>query len=129
MHTSGPQGKYSVINFNNTDTFEIRIFRSNIKQISFFRYLEFVHTVNLWIKSNDKSDDSNLLVVDYFNWLIQNVHKDFSNLLIYFDDKQEFEHLKYIEEWKPIYLNYKTIVHEFRTDNSELINQELESEN
>jgi len=129
LYTSGPHNKYSVINFNNTDTFEIRIFRSNIKQISFFRYLEFVHTVNLWIKSNDKSDDSNLLVVDYLNWLIQNVHKDFSNLLIYFDDKQEFEHLKYIEEWKPIYLNFKTIVHDFRTDNSELINQELESEN
>ena len=129
LYTSGAPNKYSVINFNNTDTFEIRIFRSNIKQISFYRYLEFVHTVNLWIKSNDKSDDSNLLVVDYFNWLIQNVHKDFSNLLIYFDDKQEFEHLKYIDEWKPIYLNYKTIVHEFRTDNSELINQEIESEN
>jgi len=121
--------KYSVINFDNKDTIEVRIFRSNIKQISFFRYLEFVHTVNLWIRSNQKNNADNLHHHDYFDWLLKNVHKDYANLLIFLDDKQHFEHLKHIEEWKFIYNDFKNIVHDFRVNNSELINQELESEN
>jgi len=121
--------KYSVINFDNKDTIEVRIFRSNIKQISFFRYLEFVHTVNLWIRSNHKNNADNLHHHDYFDWLLKNVHKDYANLLIFLDDKQHFEHLKHIEEWKFIYNDFKNIVHDFRINNSELINQELESEN
>jgi hypothetical protein len=121
--------KYSVINFDNKDTVEVRIFRSNIKQISFFRYLEFVHTVNLWIRSNHKNNADNLHHNDYFDWLLKNVHKDYANLLIFLDDKEHFEHLKHIEEWKTIYSNFKDIVHDFRINNSELINQELESEN
>jgi len=120
--------RYSVMNVNNADTIEIRIFRSNIKPISFFRYLEFVHTVNLWITSNQKNNADNLHYHDYFDWLLKNVHKDFANLLIFLDDKQHFEHLKHIESWKPIYKNFKDIVHDFRINNSELINQELESE-
>ena len=120
--------RYSVMNVNNSDTIEIRIFRSNIKPISFFRYLEFVHTVNLWITSNQKNNADNLSVNDYFDWLLKNVHKDFANLLIFLDDKQHFEHLKHIESWKQVYLNFKEIVHDFRINNSELINQELESE-
>ena len=121
--------KYSVINFDNKDTIEVRIFRSNIKQISFFRYLEFVHTVNLWIRSNHKNNADDLHHHNYFDWLLKNVHKDYANLLIFLDDKQHFEHLKYIEEWKFIYNDFKNIVHDFRINNSELINQELESEN
>lgn len=119
---------YSAINFDNEDTVEIRIFRSNIKPISFFRYLEFVHTVNLWITSNQKNNADDLSINDYFDWLLKNVHKDFANLLIFLDDKQHFEHLKHIESWKKVYLNFKEIVHDFRINNSELINQELESE-
>ena len=107
----------------------MRIFRSNIKQISFFRYLEFVHTVNLWIRSNHKNNADDLHHHNYFDWLLKNVHKDYANLLIFLDDKQHFEHLKYIEEWKFIYNDFKNIVHDFRINNSELINQELESEN
>ena len=121
--------KYSVINFDNNDTIEVRIFRSNIKPISFFRYLEFVHTVNLWIRSNHKNNADDLHHNNYFDWLLKNVHKDYANLLIFLDDKQHFEHLKHIEEWKFIYNDFKNIVHDFRVNNSELINQELESEN
>jgi hypothetical protein len=121
--------KYSVINFDNKNTIEVRIFRSNIKQISFFRYLEFVHTVNLWIRSNHKNNADDLHHNNYFDWLLKNVHKDYANLLIFLDDKQHFEHLKHIEEWKFIYNDFKNIVHDFRVNNSELINQELESEN
>ena len=130
IKTYGSDNKYRVINFNNTDTVEVRIFRSNIKKISFFRYLEFVHTVNLWIRSNQKNNSDNLHHNDYFDWLLKNVHKDYVNLLIFLDDKGYFEHLKYIEEWKPIFLNFKNIVHDFRIDNSELINQEeIEGDN
>mgnify|MGYP003115490920 FL=1 len=121
--------KYSVINFDNKETVEVRIFRSNIKQISFFRYLEFVHTVNLWIRSNQKNNAEDLHHNDYFDWLLKNVHKDYANLLIFLDDKQHFEHLKYIEQWKTVYSDFKDIVHDFRVNNSELINQELEREN
>ena len=121
--------KYSVINFDNNDTIEVRIFRSNIKQISFFRYLEFVHTVNLWIRSSHKNNADDLHHNNYFDWLLKNVHKDYANLLIFLDDKEYFEHLKHIEEWKFIYNDFKNIVHDFRVNNSELINQELEREN
>ena len=123
--------KYSVINFDNTDTVEIRIFRSNIKQISFFRYLEFVHTVNNWILEtthdyNNNHSDYDTSKNNYFDWLLKNIHKDYSNLLIFLDDKNYFNHLQHIEQWNDIYTNFKTVVYDFRINNEELIRQESE---
>jgi hypothetical protein len=131
IQTSGGDYKYRVINFNNRNTFEVRIFRSNIKQISFFRYLEFVNTVNSWIIDTDHEYDA--LNPDYgthhnnyFDWLLKNVNKDYSNLLIFLDDRNSFSHLEHIEEWKSIYTTFKTVVHDFRINNQELIRQESE---
>ena len=58
------------------DTIEIRIFRSNIKQISFFKYLEFVHSVNHGLDHHIKIMVKILLWTDYFDWLLK-IHKDY----------------------------------------------------
>jgi len=131
IKTSGSAYKYRVINFNNNNTVEVRIFKSNIKQISFFRYLEFVHTVNNWILEtthdyNNNHSDYDTSKNNYFDWLLKNIHKDYSNLLIFLDDKNYFDHLQHIEQWNDIYTNFKTVVHDFRINNEELIRQESE---
>jgi hypothetical protein len=123
IKTSGNDNKYRAINF--------RIFKSNIKQISFFRYLEFVHTVNNWILEtthdyNNNHSDYDTSKNNYFDWLLKNIHKDYSNLLIFLDDKNYFDHLQHIEQWNDIYTNFKTVVHDFRINNEELIRQESE---
>jgi len=58
--------------------------------------------------------------------LLKNIHKDYSNLLIFLDDKNYFDHLQHIEQWNDIYTNFKTVVHDFRINNEELIRQESE---
>jgi len=131
IQTSGDTYKYRAINFNNNNTIEVRIFKSNIKQISFFRYLEFVHTVNNWILEtthdyNNNHSDYDTSKNNYFDWLLKNIHKDYSNLLIFLDDKNYFDHLQHIEQWNDIYTNFKTVVHDFRINNEELIRQESE---
>lgn len=128
IKTQGEYYKYRVINFNNENTIEIRIFRSNLKQISFFRYLEFIHTVNEWIRSSDVNDESNITWEYYFDWLLKNMDKKFSNLFLFLDDKKHFEHLENIQEWETVYTNFKTIIHDFRINNEELIRQESEQE-
>jgi len=131
IKTSGNTFKYRAINFNNNNTVEVRIFKSNIKQISFFRYLEFVHTVNNWILEtthdyNESNTDYDTSKNNYFDWLLKNIHKDYSNLLIFLDDKNYFDHLQHIEQWNDVYTNFKTVVHDFRINNQELIRQESE---
>ena len=124
--TRGDDYKYRVINFNNVNTIEVRIFRSNLKQISFFRYLEFVHTVNQWIRSTDQNNSDNITWEYYFDWLLKNIDKKFSNLFLFLDDKKHFDHLENIQEWETVYTTFKTVIHDFRNNNQELIQQESE---
>jgi hypothetical protein len=126
IKTDGDAYKYRVINFNNINTVEVRIFRSNLKQISFFRYLEFVHTVNQWIRSTDQNDAGNITWEYYFDWLLKNIDKKFSNLFLFLDDKKHFDHLENIQEWETVYTDFKTVIHDFRNNNQELIQQESE---
>jgi len=118
--------KYSVINLDNRDTVEIRIFRSNIKQISFFKYLEFVHSVNSWIRAGHQNNGKDLLWTDYMDYLLKNIHKDYSNLLVFLDDKKYFDHLENIETWQPIYQEFKSVVEDFRINNEQLIQEGVE---
>ena len=126
IKTEGDTHKYRVINFNNISTIEVRIFRSNLKQISFFRYLEFVHTVNQWIRSSDQNNSENITWEYYFDWLLKNIDKKFSNLFLFLDDKKHFDHLENIQEWQTVYTTFKTVIHDFRNNNQELIQQESE---
>ena len=119
--------RYSVVNFNNTHTVEVRVFRSNIKPISFFRYLEFVHSVNEWIRSNHYNDDRNLMWHDYFDYLLKNINKDYINLLFFLDDRKHFNHLEHIQEWKPIYTEIKEAIFDFRQTHQEEILLESEA--
>jgi len=126
IRTSGEDFKYRVINFNNEHTIEIRIFRSNLKKISFFRYLEFVHSVNEWIRSSDQDNAENITWEYYFDWLLKNISRKFENLFFFIDDRKHFDHLQHIEVWNDVYTNYKTLITDFRNNNQEQI--ELESE-
>lgn len=126
IRTSGDEFKYRVINFNNEHTIEIRIFRSNLKKISFFRYLEFVHSVNEWIRSSDQDNAENITWEYYFDWLLKNISRKFENLFFFLDDRKHFDHLENIEEWNYVYTNFKTLITDFRNNNQEEI--ELESE-
>ena len=126
IRTSTDDFKYRVINFNNEDTIEVRIFRSNLKKISFFRYLEFVHSVNEWIRSSDQDNAENITWEYYFDWLLKNISIKFENLFFFLDDRKHFDHLENIEEWKYVYTNFKTLITDFRNNNQEEI--ELESE-
>ena len=122
----GREYKYRVINYNNKDTVEVRIFRSNLKQLSFLRYLEFVHTVNLWIKETDPVEYEKITWVEYFDWLLKNLSKDFSNLLFFLSKRNHFDHLENITEWQDVYTNYKTVITDFVNANQELIESESE---
>ena len=123
IFTDGDNGKYRAINFNNASTIEVRIFRSNLKQISFFRNLELVHSINQFVlNSNDKID-----FTDYFDYLLNNPSKDFVNLLLWLDQKNYFSHLEYIEDFKSRYNDFKNIVEDFKSNNQELIQQESEN--
>ena len=126
IRTNGSECKYRVINYNNKDTVEVRIFRANLKQISFFRYLEFVHSVNLWIKDHDTTEYEKITWVEYFDWLLKNLSKDFSNLLFFLSKRNHFEHLENITEWQDVYTNYKTVITDFVNANQELIESESE---
>ena len=126
IRTNGSEYKYRVINYNNKDTVEVRIFRANLKQISFFRYLEFVHSVNLWIKDHDTTEYEKITWIEYFDWLLKNLSKDFSNLLFFLSKRNHFDHLETIEEWQDVYTNYKTVVTDFVNANQELIESEGE---
>ena len=126
IRTSGDEFKYRVINFNNEHTIEVRIFRSNLKKISFFRYLEFVHSVNEWIRSSDQDNAENITWEYYFDWLLKNISRKFENLFFFLDDRKHFDHLENIEEWNFVYTNFKTLITDFRNNNQEEI--ELESE-
>ena len=126
IRTIGDDFKYRVINFSNEHTIEIRIFRSNLKKISFFRYLEFVHSVNEWIRSSDQDNAENITWEYYFDWLLKNISRKFENLFFFLDDREHFDHLENIEEWKYVYTNFKTLITDFRNNNQEQI--ELESE-
>ena len=123
---NGRAYKYRVINFNNKDTVEVRIFRSNLKQISFFRYLEFNHTVQEWIKETDPVEYDKITWIEYFDWLLKNLSKDFSNLLFFLSKRNHFEHLETITEWQDVYTNYKTVITDFVNANQELIESEGE---
>ena len=136
--------RFRAFNLCNDDTFEIRIFRSNLKKISFYKNLEFVDSVNQWILSEFKSQDdfvknSDLSDIDYIikekihyhnylDWLIKNVNKDYSNLYFYLDKKEIFNHLEYFEDFKNQYITFKTIVENFTNSESEFINQESEND-
>jgi len=123
---NGREYKYRVINFNNKDTIEVRIFRANLKKISFFRYLEFNHTVQEWIKETDPVEYDRITWVEYFDWLLKNLSKDFSNLLFFLSKRNHFDHLETITEWQDVYTNYKTVVTDFVNANQELIESEGE---
>jgi len=124
VFTDGDDYKYRAINFNNTSTIEVRIFRSNLKKISFFRNLELVHSINDFIQ-NDKSTNS-IYYTEYFDFLLNNPNKDYVNLLLWLDDKDYFSHLEHVEDFKTRYNDFKNIVEDFRTNNQELINLESE---
>ena len=126
IRTNGSEYKYRVINYNNKDTVEVRIFRANLKQISFFRYLEFVHSVNLWIKDHDTTEYEKITWVEYFDWLLKNLSKDFSNLLFFLSKRNHFDHLETLDEWQDVYTNYKTVIEDFVNANQELIESEGE---
>ena len=123
---NGRAYKYRVINYNNKDTIEVRIFRSNLKQLSFFRYLEFNHTVQEWIKETNPTRYEKITWVEYFDWLLKNLSKDFSNLLFFLSKRNHFDHLETIDEWQDIYTNYKTVITDFVNANQELIESESE---
>ena len=120
--TSGDEYKFRAINFNNENTVEVRIFKSNLKQISFFRNLELVHSINQFILNS--SDSVNY--TEYFDYLLNNPNKDYVNLLLWLDQKEYFSHLKYIEDFKSRYEAFKNIVDDFKSNNEALI--QLESE-
>jgi hypothetical protein len=123
IFTDGDNGKYRAINFNNASTIEVRIFRSNLKQISFFRNLELVHSINQFILNSDSEID----FTDYFDYLLSNPSKDYVNLLLWLDQKNYFSHLEYIEDFKSRYNDFKNIVEDFKSNNQELIQQESEN--
>jgi len=118
--------KYRAINFNNYKTVEVRIFKSNIKKISFFRNLELVYSVNQFIKTVPVDRTEAMSYMDYFDFLLNNPNKDYVNLLVWLDDKEYFSHLKHILSFKDRYESFKSIVDDFRENNSELIEQERE---
>ena len=62
----------------------------------------------------------------YFDWLLKNIDKKFSNLFLFLDDKKHFDHLENIQEWETVYTDFKTVIHDFRNNNQELIQQESE---
>ena len=123
IETDGDDFKFRAINFNNTDTIEVRIFRSNLKPISFFRNLELVHSINQFVLSGSES----IKYTEYFDYLLNNPTKDYINLLLWLDDKEYFSHLEHIEDFKSRYNDFKNLVMDFKRDNQELIL--LESEN
>jgi len=80
--------KYRCINLVNTNTLEIRIFQSNLKQNSFFRNLEFVDSVNHFIK---ETSINKLDFKDYLNWLLQDTKKSYFNLYEFLQKNYFFE--------------------------------------
>jgi hypothetical protein len=118
--------KYRAINFSKSKTVEVRIFKSNVKPISFFRCLELVHSINQFIKTVDEHRTDSISYTEYFDFLLNNPDKRYANLLLWLDQNEYFEHLQYIEDFKIRYANFKSIVEDFKENNQELI--ALESE-
>mgnify|MGYP006399291737 CR=1 FL=1 len=86
--------KYRCINLVNTNTLEIRIFQSNLKENSFFRNLEFVDSVNHFIK---KTSLKKLDFKDYLAWLIKDTKKSYFNLYEFLQKNFYFELSKSFE--------------------------------
>lgn len=142
--SNGYNYKFRSLNLCNANTIEIRIFRSNLKKISFFKNIEFVDSVCEWVLSEFKSQDdfiknSDLSDIDfiikekihyhnYLDWLIKNVNRDYSNLYFYLDKKEIFNHLEYFEDFKNQYITFKTMVQNFTNSESEFIEQESEND-
>jgi len=118
--------KYRAINFNNENTVEVRIFRSNIKQMSFFRCLELVHSINQFIKTVDIDRTDSVSYTEYFDFLLNNPKEEYVNLLVWLDDQEYFSHLKHITEFQSRYESFKNIVDDFKNNNADLIQQERE---
>lgn len=116
--------KYRAINFNNSKTVEVRIFKSNMKQMSFFRCLELVHSINQFIKTVELDRTNSVSYTEYFDYLLNNPKKDYVNLLVWLDDNEYFSHLEHIEQFQTRYENFKDIVNDFRTNNPDVIEQE-----
>ena len=72
----------------NSKTLEIRIFQSNLKQNSFFRNLEFVDSVNHFIK---ETSINKLDFKDYLSWLIKDTKKSYFNLYEFLQKNFYFE--------------------------------------
>ena len=118
--------KYRAINFSKPKTVEVRIFKSNVKPISFFRCLELVHSINQFIKTVEEHRTDSIDYTEYFDFLLNNPDERYVNLLLWLDQNEYFEHLQYIEDFKIRYANFKSIVEDFKENNQELI--ALESE-
>ena len=86
--------KYRCINLSNTSTIEIRIFQSNLKENSFFRNLEFVDSVNHFIKQTSLKK---LDFKDYLAWLIKDTKKSYFNLYEFLQKNFYFELSKSFE--------------------------------
>jgi hypothetical protein len=118
--------KYRAINFSKSKTVEVRIFKSNVKPISFFRCLELVHSINQFIKTVEEHRTDSIDYTEYFDFLLNNPDERYVNLLLWLDQNEYFEHLQYIEDFRIRYANFKSIVEDFKENNQELI--ALESE-
>ena len=80
--------KYRCINLSNISTIEIRIFQSNLKENSFFRNLEFVDSVNHFIK---ETSINHLGYQNYLTWLLQDTKKSYFNLYEFLQKNFYFE--------------------------------------
>ena len=85
-----------------------------------------MHSVNLWIKDHDTTEYEKITWVEYFDWLLKNLSKDFSNLLFFLSKRNHFDHLETLNEWQDVYTNYKTVIEDFVNANQELIESEGE---
>jgi hypothetical protein len=111
---SEPDYKYRCINFCNDETIEIRIFQSNLKENSFFRNLEFVDSVNNFIKF---TSINKLSFNDYINYLLSDTKKSYFNLYEFLNKNHLFSFTNYNEEIKNI--NRKGFINILRNIESE----------
>ena len=106
--------KYRCINFCNEETIEIRIFQSNLKENSFFRNLEFVDSVNNFIKF---TSITKLSFNDYINYLLSDTKKSYFNLYEFLNKNHLFGFASSNEEIRNI--NRKGFINVLRNIESE----------
>ena len=106
--------KYRCINFCNDETIEIRIFQSNLKENSFFKNLEFVDSVNNFIKF---TSINKLSFNDYINYLLSDTKKSYFNLYEFLNKNHLFSFTNYNEEIRNI--NRKGFINILRNIESE----------